>query len=72
MREDKMGNVHTDDLASIWHSPIHKQLNVLALTERCPGCLAACSDVETANQAASAGTPAAFVTAPTGPDQVQA
>jgi MoaA/NifB/PqqE/SkfB family radical SAM enzyme len=64
MREDKMGNVHADDLASIWHSPIHKQLNVLALTERCPGCLAACSDVETANQGAGAG----FVTA----DQVPA
>ncbi len=61
MREDKMGNVHTDRLGAIWHSPIHKQLNVLALTERCPGCLAACSDVETANQSAGAATP--FVTA---------
>jgi hypothetical protein len=29
----------------------HKQLQVLALTERCPGCLAACSDVETFNHA---------------------
>ena len=49
MREDKMGNVYNDALPSVWHSTIHKQLNVLALTERCPGCLAACSDVETFN-----------------------
>lgn len=57
MREDKMGNVYQDRLGSIWHSPLHKQLNVLALTERCPGCLAACSDVETANQSAGAANP---------------
>ncbi len=31
----------------IWHSRIHKQLQILALTERCPGCLANCSDVQT-------------------------
>jgi MoaA/NifB/PqqE/SkfB family radical SAM enzyme len=62
MREDKMGNVYTDRLTSIWHSPIQQQLNVLALTERCPGCLAACSDVETANQAIGSEMP--FVTAP--------
>ncbi|HEY1954153.1 MAG TPA: radical SAM protein [Polyangiaceae bacterium] len=57
MREDKMGNVYKDRIPDIWHSPIQKQLNVLALTARCPGCLAACSDVETANQ------DTAFVTA---------
>lgn len=61
MREDKMGNVHNDRLTDIWHSPIQQQLNILALTERCPGCLAACSDVETANHIG--GTEAAFVTA---------
>jgi MoaA/NifB/PqqE/SkfB family radical SAM enzyme len=60
MREDRMGNVYTDKLGDIWHSPIQQQLNLLGLTERCPGCLAACSDVETANQS-TAATP--FVTA---------
>jgi MoaA/NifB/PqqE/SkfB family radical SAM enzyme len=53
MRQDKMGNVYNDSLRDIWHSVIHKQLQVLALTERCPGCLAACSDVETFNEAAA-------------------
>ncbi len=70
MREDKMGNVYKDRLTSIWHSPIQKQLNVLALTERCPGCLAACSDVETMNHASTAGS-SSFVTAP-GPASVEA
>ncbi len=59
MREDKLGNVYEDTLTSVWHSPLQVQLNVLALTERCPGCLAACSDVETANQ--SIGMEAPFV-----------
>ncbi len=65
MRQDKMGNVYKDRVGDIWHSPIQKQLNVLALTERCPGCLAACSDVETADQALLGGgaTSDAFVTA---------
>ncbi len=43
---DKMGNVYRERLDQIWHSIKHKQLQVLALTERCPGCLAACSDVQ--------------------------
>ncbi len=43
---DRMGNVYHDRLNEIWHSLKHKQLQVLALTERCPGCLAACSDVQ--------------------------
>ena len=51
MRQDKMGNVYQDRLGDVWHSPIQKQLNVLALTARCPGCLAACSDVEAATSA---------------------
>jgi MoaA/NifB/PqqE/SkfB family radical SAM enzyme len=63
MREDKMGNVYTDALPSIWHSPLQKQLNVLALTERCPGCLAACSDVETMNETAMTTAAPSFVTA---------
>lgn len=44
---DRMGNVHRDDIVDLWHSVHHEQLQTLALTERCPGCLAACSDVET-------------------------
>lgn len=43
---DRMGNVYADELPALWHSLHHKQLQVLALTERCPGCLAACSDVD--------------------------
>ena len=43
---DRMGNVYRDRLHDIWHSLHHKELQVLALTERCPGCLAACSDVQ--------------------------
>lgn len=50
MREDKLGNVYTGRLTDLWHSPIQEQLNILALAERCPGCLAACSDVETFNR----------------------
>jgi radical SAM protein with 4Fe4S-binding SPASM domain len=42
---DRMGNVYRQRLDEIWHSRIHKQLQMLALTQRCPGCLAACSDV---------------------------
>ncbi len=45
---DLMGNViEGDEIKDIWHSLHHQQLQTLALTERCPGCLAACSDVET-------------------------
>jgi radical SAM protein with 4Fe4S-binding SPASM domain len=43
---DRMGNVYSDEVPAIWHSLHHKQLQTLALTERCPGCLAACSDVD--------------------------
>ena len=48
---DRMGNVYRDDIEGIWHSVHHKQLQTLALTERCPGCLAACSDVEAYDEA---------------------
>ncbi|RZO61771.1 MAG: radical SAM protein [Sandaracinaceae bacterium] len=45
---DLMGNVNEGaTLTDVWHSVHHEQLQTLALTERCPGCLAACSDVET-------------------------
>jgi radical SAM protein with 4Fe4S-binding SPASM domain len=47
--QDRMGNVYNTSLRDVWHNAHHKQLQVLALTERCPGCLAACSDVETFN-----------------------
>ncbi len=50
---DRMGNVYRDRLRDVWHSLIHKQLQVLALTERCPGCLAACSDVESFAESAA-------------------
>ncbi len=45
--DDRMGNVYRDEITELWHSAHHDQLQTLALTERCPGCLAACSDVET-------------------------
>lgn len=44
--DDRMGNVETDEITEIWHSLHHQQLQTLALSERCPGCLAACSDVD--------------------------
>ena len=43
---DRMGNVYEDEITDLWHGIHHKQLQVLALSERCPGCLAACSDVD--------------------------
>ena len=52
--QDRLGNVYRDALPDLWHGTHHKQLQVLALTERCPGCLAACSDVETFNTAVTA------------------
>jgi radical SAM protein with 4Fe4S-binding SPASM domain len=56
---DRMGNVYRDQLREVWHSAVHKQMQLLALTERCPGCLAACSDVESfADSATSATIPA--------------
>lgn len=48
MRDDVMGNVlRGDSLTDVWHSEIHTALQMLALTSRCPGCLAACSDIAT-------------------------
>ncbi len=46
MRDDVMGNVMKGDkLADVWHSEIHDALQLLAIDSRCPGCLAACSDI---------------------------
>jgi len=48
MRDDVMGNVMRGDrLRDVWHSEIHTALQLLALSSRCPGCLAACSDIAT-------------------------
>jgi MoaA/NifB/PqqE/SkfB family radical SAM enzyme len=44
-RKKSMGNVHEKSLDNIWHNTIHRELNLLALNRKCPGCLAACSDV---------------------------
>ncbi len=44
--EDRMGNVYKDAIPDIWHGSHHNALQVLALGEQCPGCLAACSDVD--------------------------
>ena len=46
MEADRMGNVFRERLCDVWHSLIHKQFQILALTERCPGCLAASCDVQ--------------------------
>lgn len=48
MRDDVMGNlIRGDTLGDIWHGHVHLALQALAISERCPGCLAACSDVAT-------------------------
>ncbi len=44
--DDRMGNVYKDEITDLWHAPHHDRLQVLALAEQCPGCLAACSDVD--------------------------
>ena len=46
MRDKSMGNVYRESLSEIWHSDIHRELTMLALNRKCPGCLAGCSDVE--------------------------
>jgi MoaA/NifB/PqqE/SkfB family radical SAM enzyme len=44
-----MGNVNETSLSSIWHSDIHNKFIISALEKKCPGCLMACSDVESYN-----------------------
>lgn len=54
MRDDVMGNViRGDRLEDIWHGELHGALQMLAITSRCPGCLAACSDIASFEGAAS-------------------
>ncbi len=64
MREEAIGNVYKDRLADLWHGPVQKKLNELALDEKCPGCLAACSDVEAFSQAGGKGVDAPVTGAP--------
>jgi MoaA/NifB/PqqE/SkfB family radical SAM enzyme len=47
MRNRAIGNVTTSRLTALWHNEVQRSLNALALAERCPGCLAACSDIVT-------------------------
>jgi len=53
MKETSMGNVHENSLDTIWHNDIHGELILLGLNRRCPGCFAACSDVEGYNASAN-------------------
>jgi len=46
MRETAIGNVLKGDrLEDLWHNPVQLRLQVVALSSKCPGCLAACSDI---------------------------
>jgi MoaA/NifB/PqqE/SkfB family radical SAM enzyme len=45
----KLGNIKETSLSSIWHNDIHKIFIRSALEKKCPGCLRACSDVESYN-----------------------
>jgi MoaA/NifB/PqqE/SkfB family radical SAM enzyme len=47
--DKNMGNINEMSLSSIWHSDIHNQFISSALEKKCPGCLRACSDVESYN-----------------------
>ncbi len=49
MRHNSMGNAHEKSLGEIWHNDVHRELTMLALNRECPGCLAACCDVENFN-----------------------
>jgi radical SAM protein with 4Fe4S-binding SPASM domain len=49
MKQRSMGNVHEKSLDEIWHNDIHRELIMLALNRKCPGCLAGCGDVESYN-----------------------
>jgi radical SAM protein with 4Fe4S-binding SPASM domain len=55
MRHKSMGNVLEKSLDEIWHNAAHRELTLLALNGQCPGCLAACSDVENFNSLALTG-----------------
>ncbi len=49
MKQKSMGNVFEKPLDEIWHNRIHRELTILGLNRKCPGCLASCSDVESYN-----------------------
>lgn len=55
MRDRRIGNIFDESITQLWHNEIQRELNILALKEQCPGCLAACSDVETYNIISSKG-----------------
>jgi MoaA/NifB/PqqE/SkfB family radical SAM enzyme len=55
MREQAIGNVHNTGLLDLWHNKTQSALNRLALSEQCPGCLAACSDIPTYSALAGRG-----------------
>ncbi len=56
MRNRPIGNVTRSSVRDLWHGEVQRSLNVLALTERCPGCLAACSDIPAYNAIAGRAT----------------
>jgi radical SAM protein with 4Fe4S-binding SPASM domain len=49
MGEKSLGNIHKKALSEIWHNDMHWELTTMAIKGKCPGCLAACSDVESYN-----------------------
>ncbi len=49
MRHKSMGNVYRTTLDKIWHNDVHRELVTLGLNGKCPGCLAACSDMKSFN-----------------------
>jgi MoaA/NifB/PqqE/SkfB family radical SAM enzyme len=55
MSYKSMGNVHEKSLDQIWHNDIHREQIALALNRKCPGCLAACSDMESFNALSQGG-----------------
>jgi MoaA/NifB/PqqE/SkfB family radical SAM enzyme len=56
MRGKSMGNVERTGLEDIWHAPRNLSLQRIALDGRCPGCLAACSDLASHDAAAGRDT----------------
>jgi MoaA/NifB/PqqE/SkfB family radical SAM enzyme/glycosyltransferase involved in cell wall biosynthesis len=55
MRGRRIGSVYEQGIDALWHNRVQRELNLLALREQCPGCLAACSDIETYNRSAGKG-----------------
>jgi radical SAM protein with 4Fe4S-binding SPASM domain len=55
MSHESMGNVHRMTLDKIWNNDIHRELIMLALNRKCPGCLTGCSDVESFNALSQRG-----------------